>query len=77
MDRRIIATLKPKKYPSLGFNVAKSFVSVPPPLLSHARGKKTHFSAPRRSNAIMMTRLPRIIVIVSLQEPPPSIIPLE
>ena len=48
MDRRIIATLKPKKYPLLGFNVAKSFVSAPPPLVSHARGKNLIFLPRRR-----------------------------
>ena len=45
MDRRIIATLKPKKYPLLGFNVAKSFVSAPP-LLSRTHEAKISFFCP-------------------------------
>jgi len=43
MDRQVIATLKPKKYPSLGFNVAKSVVSVPPLRKLRAQAKNRDF----------------------------------
>ncbi len=51
MDRRIFAMFKHNKYPLLCFNFAKFLISVPPPLVSHARGQKSSFFDLPQSNS--------------------------
>ena len=61
MESSYSATLKHNKYPSLCFNVAKSFVSAHPPLVSHARSQKFHFSVRSRRQICIV----RPIIFVS------------
>jgi len=51
MDRQIFATLKLNKKPLLCFNVTKFLISVPPPLVSRARGQKSSFFDLPQSNS--------------------------
>ena len=71
MDRRIIATLEHNKYLWLCSNVAKFLISVPPPLISHARGKKSSFFALQRRDEELIIP-PHLFVP---PQPPPPIIP--
>ncbi len=65
MDRRIITTLRHNKYHLLCFNVAKFLISVPPPLVSHAQGKKSSFFDLDRVFVPPLATPPPIIHLVS------------